>query len=73
MMNTGSSISLPLRLWFGAEVFFGLAAILSITLTPQDTASNFAWTIKPTVTAAILGAFYASVAPIFVLAMVARR
>ncbi|MEP0234873.1 MAG: hypothetical protein ABJ256_01535 [Nisaea sp.] len=72
-MNTGSSISLPLRLWFGAEVFFGLAAILSITLTPQDTASNFAWTIKPTVTAAILGAFYASVAPIFVLAMVARR
>ncbi|MEP2386502.1 hypothetical protein [Hyphomonas sp.] len=73
MMNTGSSVSLPLRLWFGAEVFFGLAAILSITIAPQDTASNFAWTIKPTVTAAILGAFYASVAPIFVLAMVARR
>ena len=36
----------PLRLWMGVEVFFGLAAISTIFLRPQDTASNFAWPIK---------------------------
>lgn len=72
-MKNGSRVTLPLRLWFGAEVCFGVAAILSITIAPEETGSNFAWTIKPTVTAAILGAFYASVSPVFVLAVFARR
>jgi hypothetical protein len=65
-------IRLPLRGWLVAEVFFGLAAISSIFLRPQDTATNFAWPIKPDVMAAILGAFYLAAAFIFVLPLFAK-
>ncbi len=71
--NRGSPIGLALRLWFVAEVIFGVLAVLSVTLDPANSATRFAWDIKPVVTAAILGAFYASVAPVFVLAALARR
>jgi hypothetical protein len=62
----------PLRGWLVAEVFFGLAAISSIFLRPQDTATNFAWPIKPDVMAATLGAFYLAAAFIFVLPLFAK-
>jgi hypothetical protein len=62
----------PLRAWLGAEVFFGLAAISSIFLRPQDTATNFAWPIQPDVMAATLGGFYLSAAFIFVLPLFAK-
>ena len=62
----------PLRLWIAVEVFFGVAAISSVFLRPQDTESNFAWPIKPDVMAAYLGAFYLSTAPIFVLPLFER-
>lgn len=71
--SPGTPLSLPLRIWLFVEIGFGLAALSSIALSPQDSATNFAWPIKPTVTAALLGAFYASSAGIFVLAAFARR
>lgn len=68
-----TSISLTLRLWLGAEVFFGVAAISAVFFHPEATATNFAWLIRPTVMAATFGAFYLSVGLLFVLGMVARR
>ena len=53
------------------EVFFGLAAISSIFLRPQDTETNFAWPIQPDVMAAVLGSFYFASALIFVLPLFA--
>ena len=66
-------ISWPLRAWLGVEVMFGVAAIATIFLRPQDSATNFAWPIKPDVMAATNGAFYISVSTIFVLAVLARH
>jgi hypothetical protein len=70
--DLGTPVHLVLRLWMAVEVFFGLAAISTIFLRPQDTASNFAWPIKPDVMAAVLGAFYLASAFIFVLPLFAR-
>jgi hypothetical protein len=61
------------RVWLGAEIFFALAAILSIARAPADTATNFAWPIQPVVMAAVFGAFYLAVAPMFVVAVRAER
>jgi hypothetical protein len=63
----------PTRIWFVVEVFFGLAAISSIFLSPDKTQTNFAWPIKPVVMAAVLGAFYLSTAALFLLPLVLRR
>jgi hypothetical protein len=78
-MSTGSTqddqatpVRAPLRAWLVVEVFFGLAAISTIFLRPQDTATNFAWPIKPDVMAAVLGAFYLASAPVFVLGLLAK-
>ena len=65
-------IQWPLRAWLVAEVFFGLAAISAVFLRPEDTATNFAWPIKPDVMAATLGAFYLAAAFIFVLPLFAK-
>ena len=62
----------PLRTWLAVEVGFGVLAILTIALAPQNTATNFAWTIKPDVMAATLGAFYLSSALLFVPVLFAR-
>ncbi len=73
---TGSEMStpvrLPLRAWLVVEVFFGLAAISTVFLRPQDTATSFAWPIEPDVMAATLGAFYVATAPVLVMAVFAR-
>lgn len=69
----GKLIAWPLRVWFGAEIAFGVAAIATIALAPQSTATNFAWNIQPVVSAALLGAFYVAVASIFIAAILARR
>jgi hypothetical protein len=66
-------LSWPLRLWIAIEVAFGLMSIVTISYTPADTARHFAWPIRPTVTAALLGGFYIASASIFVLALFARR
>ena len=62
----------PLRAWMAVEVLFGLAAILTIFLSPQDSVTNFAWPVKPDVMAATLGAFYLASAIIFILPLFAR-
>jgi hypothetical protein len=62
----------PLKVWMAVEVFFGLAAISTIFLRPEDTATSFAWPIEPPVMAAVLGAFYLASALIFVLPLFAR-
>lgn len=69
---TRTPVQTPLRLWMGVEVFFGLAAISTVFLRPQDTASNFAWPIKPDVMAAVLGSFYLASALLFVLPLFAK-
>ncbi len=69
----GTSIGLPLRIWFGVEVFFAAASTGSVGLRPADTAASFAWTIKPEVMASLIGAFYIALAPVVVLALFARR
>jgi len=66
-------LSRPLRAWLGVEVLFGVMSLLTITLTPADTARHFAWPIKPEVTAALLGGYYLASAWVFVLAFFARR
>ena len=62
----------PLRAWIAVEVMFGTLAILTIGLAPQDTATNFAWPIKPDVMAAAIGAFYITSAVLFVPVLFAR-
>ena len=71
--NLDTRIWVPLRAWMGVEVFFGLAAISSIFLRPEDTKTNFAWPIKPDVMAAMLGAFYFASALLFVLSLFAKQ
>jgi hypothetical protein len=66
-------ISLPLRIWLGIEVMFGLMSLVTISLSPGNTAENFAWPIKPEVTAALLGGFYTAAASFYVLSLFARR
>lgn len=69
----GTPIALPLRLWFVFEVLFGVGAVLTIALSPGETAHNFAWPVQPVVMAAVLGAYYISSALLFVLPLFARR
>ena len=73
MTPKGSPIAWPLRAWIGVEIFFGLAAMATISLNPSETARHFAWPIKPNVTAALLGAFYMASAWVFVVAVFAKR
>lgn len=73
MTNAAVPISRPLRFWLGVEVCFGVAASLSIGLSPEDTSTNFAWPVRPAVMAAVLGAFYITTAPLFMLPLFARR
>lgn len=73
MNSNGTPIALPLRLWLGVEILFGIGAVLAIGLAPQDSATNFAWPIQPVVMAAVLGAFYMSSALLFVVPFFARR
>jgi len=71
--SQGTSIAWPLRAWLLVEVLFGVAAVLAIGLSPADTKTNFAWPIQPVVMAAVLGAFYITSAPLFLLPMLAKR
>lgn len=73
MTLRGTPITWPLRLWLAVEVLFGVAAVMAIGLSPADTKTNFAWPIQPVVMAATLGAFYVSSAPLFLLALFAKR
>ncbi len=73
LRRPGTRVAWPFRVWLGAEVLFGLFAVLSVGVSPADTAKNFAWAIQPVVMAAALGALYFSVAPTFVMAVLARR
>lgn len=66
-------IAWPLRAWLAVEILFGVAASLAVGLAPADTKTNFAWPIQPVVMAAVLGAFYLTSAPLFVLAFFAKR
>jgi hypothetical protein len=66
-------LSLPLRIWIGIEVLFGLMSIVTISLSPGNTDANFSWPVKPEVTAALLGGFYFAAASFYVLALFARR
>jgi hypothetical protein len=55
------------------EVLFGIGAVLAIGVSPAETQTNFAWPIQPVVMAAVLGAFYASSALLFLLPLFAKR
>lgn len=66
-------IGWPLRFWFLVEVFFAISATMTVAVRPAETATSFAWTIKPEVMAALIGAFYVALAPVVVLALFARR
>jgi len=73
-MNTkGLPISFPLRAWLAVEVLFGIGAVLAVGLAPAETKTNFAWPINPVVMAAVLGAFYMTSAPLFLLPLLSRR
>jgi len=73
MNSQGTPISLPLRIWLAVEVLFGIAAVLSIGVSPENTQTDFAWPIQPVVMAATLGAFYTSSALLFLLPLFAKR
>jgi hypothetical protein len=55
------------------EVLFGAAAVMAIGIAPADSQANFAWPIQPAVMAAVLGAFYITSAPLFLLPLFAKR
>jgi hypothetical protein len=67
-----TAVRQPLRLWMAVEILFGLAAVSTVFLRPEDTADSFAWPIQPAVMAAVLGAFYFASALLFVLPLFAR-
>ncbi len=71
--SNGLSIAQPLRIWLVIEVLFGVGAVLAVGLSPADTETNFAWPIQPVVMAAVLGAFYITSAPLFLLPLFAKR
>lgn len=73
MKRSGTPIAWPLRLWLAIEVLFGIGAVMAIGLSPADTKTNFAWPIQPVVMAAVLGGFYITSAPLFLLPLLARR
>ena len=73
MTSPGTPIAWPLRIWLGVEVLFGVGAVLAIGLAPASTKTNFAWPIQPVVMAAVLGAFYITSAPLFLLPLFAKR
>lgn len=73
MSTMGTPIRWPLRVWLGVEVCFGVAAVLAIGVSPENSATNFAWPIRPAVMAAVLGAFYITTAPLFLLPLFARK
>lgn len=73
MNSQGTRIALPLRIWLAVEVLFGIGAVLAIGVSPADSATNFAWPIQPVVMAAVLGAFYITSAPLFLLPLFAKR
>jgi hypothetical protein len=73
MTGQGTPIAWPLRAWLAVEVLFGVLAVLAIGLSPADSRSNFAWPIQPVVMAAVLGAFYITSAPLFLLPLFAKR
>jgi len=73
MKSSGTPIAWPLRLWLAVEVLFGIAAVMAVGLSPADTETNFAWPIQPVVMAAVLGGFYITSAPLFLLPLFARR
>ncbi len=66
-------IGWPLRFWFLVELFFALAATSTVAVRPAETATSFAWTIKPEVMASLFGAFYIALGPVVLLALFARR
>lgn len=68
----GTPVLWWVRAWLVAEIGFGVAAIGSISLAPAETATNFAWTIRPVVTAALIGGFYLAVAGLFTAAVLVR-
>ena len=71
--DNDTRIAWPLRCWFAVELFFAVAATLSVAIRPADSANNFAWTIKPEVMAALFGSFYAALAPVMLMAVFVRR
>jgi hypothetical protein len=73
MTSPGTPIAWPLRAWLAVEVLFGVGAVLAIGLSPADSQTNFAWPIQPVVMAAVLGAFYMTSAPLFLLPLLAKR
>lgn len=73
MKTNELKIAIPFRAWLAVEVLFGVGAVLAVGLAPQDTATNFAWPIQPVVMAAVLGAFYITSAPLFLLPFLAKR
>ncbi len=73
MNSQGTPIALPLRIWLAVEVLFGIGAVMAIGVSPAETKTNFAWPIQPVVMAAVLGAFYASSALLFLLPLFAKR
>jgi hypothetical protein len=73
MNEPGTPIAWPLRLWLAIEVLFGVAAVMAVGLSPANTETNFAWPIQPVVMAAVLGGFYITSAPLFLLPLFARR
>ena len=73
MTSQGTPIAWPLRIWLAVEVLFGIGAVLAIGRDPANSATNFAWPINPVVMAAVLGAFYITSAPLFLLPFLAKR
>jgi hypothetical protein len=73
MRSQGTPVALPLRIWLAVEVLFGVGAVLAIGRDPASSATNFAWPINPVVMAAVLGAFYITSAPLFLLPLLAKR
>ena len=72
LMPAETPAAWPLRAWFAAEVFFAVASSWAVLVAPQETATNFAWPIRPVVTAALFGAIYFSALPLMLVGVFSR-
>jgi len=71
-MSEGSRVLPAMRVWFAVEVIFASFGLVSVAYDPANSAENFAWSIQPPVTAAMIGGFYMAIAPILVLGIFAK-
>src|SRR5438477_11944348 len=70
--NAETRTAWPLRAWFVAEIYFAIVSSWALLLYPQAAVTDFAWPVRPVVTAALFGAIYFCALPLMIAGSFAR-